>query len=62
MNTIFIDYALNNYLKINILLWEIITQQYIKKYSWVCLIFHNLDASNKVLKKYLQNKIELCKY
>ena len=47
----FIDYALNNYLQINILLCEIITKQYIIKYSQVCLIFHNLDVSNKVLEK-----------
>ena len=55
----FIYYASYNYLQMNILLWQIFTKQFIKKYSWVCLIFIILMSQMKSWKEYLQSKIKL---
>lgn len=59
MNTMFIDYALKNYLKINILLWKLLQSNILKiilEYVWFFII---LMLQIKSWKKYLPNKIEL---
>ena len=52
-------YALNNYLKINILSWKLLQSNILKsilEYVWFFII---LMLQIKSWKKYLQNKIEL---